>query len=66
MGKRRVFLVEGRMGANKHRQIAIGNCRGRRINISMDCRFARIHKREKEIKMAKQIWMNQWNLKFVI
>lgn len=54
------------MGANKHRQIAIGNCRGRRINISMDCRFARIHKREKEIKMAKQIWMNQWNLKFVI
>lgn len=54
------------MGTNKHRQIAIGNCPSGRINISMDCRFARIHKREKEIKMAKEIWMNEWKLNFVI
>lgn len=26
LGKRKLFLVKGRMGANKHRQEFIGNC----------------------------------------
>lgn len=40
------------MGASKHRQEVTGNC-PRIINISIDCRFARIHKKEKEIEKTK-------------
>lgn len=65
IGKKKVFLVEGRVGADKHRQEVTGTC-PRVINISVDCRFARVCKREKELKMEKQIWTNQWNLNFVV
>lgn len=60
----KVFLVEGGMDASKHRQEVTGTF-PRIINISIDCRFARIHEREK-IEKTKLIEINQWNLTLYI
>lgn len=48
-GKEKKILVEGSVGASKYRQEVIGNFL-RMINISTDCRFARIHKGDKDGK----------------
>ena len=45
-----MFLVEIRLGANKHRYKIVGNCL-KMINIVTGCGFARGHKREKKIQM---------------
>ena len=50
LGQRKVFLVEIRLGANKHRYKIVGNCL-KMINIVTGCGFARGHKREKKIQM---------------